>query len=57
MKPSEGIRQCSAWAKPDTETALLTIILPPTIMERQDLCPPCLATAIDDSKKKGKAEQ
>ena len=29
----------------------------PVIMEKQDLCPPCLAIAIDDSKKKGKATQ
>jgi hypothetical protein len=47
-------RRCSSCDKPDSETVLLTIILPPVIMERQDLCPPCLAIAIDDSKKKGK---
>jgi hypothetical protein len=52
-------RQCHSCGKPDSETVLLTIILPPIIMERQDLCPPCLAVAIDDSKKKekGKASQ
>jgi hypothetical protein len=26
-------------------------------MERQDLCPPCLAVAIDDSKKKEKGKE
>jgi hypothetical protein len=38
--------------KPSTETILLTIILPPTIMDKQDLCLPCLAIAIDNSKKR-----
>ena len=59
-QPAEG-RKCFACSKPDTETVLLTIILPPTIMERQELCPPCLAIAIDASKtktkNKGKAAQ
>jgi hypothetical protein len=50
-------RQCYTCGKPDSETLLLEIILPPTIMERQELCPPCLRIAIDDSKKKGKAAQ
>jgi hypothetical protein len=50
-------RQCATCGKPDSETLLLEIILPPTIMERQELCPPCLKQAIDDSKKKGKAAQ
>jgi hypothetical protein len=51
--------QCSTCGKPDTETTLLTIILPPVIMERerQELCGSCLRVAIDDSKKKGKAAQ
>jgi hypothetical protein len=49
------IRKCSACDKPDTETVLLTIILPPIIPKRQDLCPPCLAIAIDNAKKRGKA--
>jgi hypothetical protein len=53
---TEG-RQCATCGKPDGETLLLEIILPPTIMERQELCPPCLRIAIDDSKKKGKAAQ
>jgi hypothetical protein len=48
-------RRCSSCDKPDTETGLLSIILPPVIMERQDLCGPCLKTAIDDSKKLGKS--
>ena len=48
-------RKCSSCDKSDTETGLLSIILPPVIMERQDLCPPCLKQAIDDSKKLGKA--
>lgn len=47
-------RKCYSCDKPDSETVLLTIILPPVIMERQDLCPPCMAIAIDDSKKRGK---
>ena len=51
------IRRCSTCDKPDTEIALLTIILPPVIMERQDLCHDCLKVAIDDSKKSGKAAQ
>jgi hypothetical protein len=50
-------RRCSSCDKPDSETVLLTIILPPVIMERQDLCPPCLRIAIDDSTKKGRAAQ
>jgi hypothetical protein len=51
------LRQCHSCGKPDSETVLLTIILPPTITERQDLCPPCLRIAIDDSAKKGKGAQ
>ena len=47
-------RRCSSCDKPNSETVLLTIILPPVITERQDLCPPCLRVAMDDSKKKGK---
>jgi hypothetical protein len=50
-------RQCNSCGKPDSETVLLTIILPPTIMERQEVCPACIAVIIDDSKKKGKAAQ
>ncbi len=49
-------RQCHSCGKPASETVLLTIILPLVIMERQDFCPPCLAVAIDDSKKKEKGE-
>ena len=57
-KPAETEeRKCFACSKPDSETVLLTIILPPTIMEKQDMCPPCLKLAIDDSSKKGKAAQ
>ena len=44
-------RRCYSCSKPDTESTLLT----PTIMQRIDLCPLCLAIAIDNSKKKGKA--
>jgi hypothetical protein len=51
------VRKCSSCDKPDTEAILLDIILPPTIMERQELCPECLKQAIDDSKKLGKAAQ
>jgi hypothetical protein len=51
------LRRCASCDKPDTEAILLAIILPPTIMERQELCPDCLKTAIDDSKEKGKAAQ
>jgi hypothetical protein len=50
-------RRCYSCDKSDSEAVLLTIILPPVIMERQELCPPCLKVAIDDSKKKGKAAQ
>jgi hypothetical protein len=50
-------RRCYSCDEPDSETVLLTIILPPVIMERQDLCPPCLRIAIDDSNKRGKAAQ
>jgi hypothetical protein len=50
-------RRCSSCDKSDSETVLLSIILPPIINERQDLCPPCLKIAIDDSTKKGKAAQ
>jgi hypothetical protein len=57
MKSRDQGIQCSTCGKPDSETVLRTIILPPTIMERQELCPECLRQAIDDSKKKGKAEQ
>jgi hypothetical protein len=53
MKSSEPTeRQCSACGKPDSETVLLTIILPPLIMERTDLCEPCLSVAISSSKHK-----
>ena len=48
------VRKCYSCDKPDAETVLLTIVLPPVIMEKQDLCPPCLKTAIDDYKKLGK---
>jgi hypothetical protein len=54
---AEEQRRCSSCDKPDSETVLLTIILPPIIKERQDLCPPCLKIAIDDSTEKGKAAQ
>jgi hypothetical protein len=54
---AKGQRRCSSCDKPNSETVLLTIILPPVINERQDLCPPCLRIAIDDSAKKGKAAQ
>jgi hypothetical protein len=50
-------RRCSSCDKPNNETVLLTIILPPVIMEKQNLFPPCLRNAIDDSAKKGKASQ
>jgi hypothetical protein len=50
-------QRCSSCDKPNSETVLLTIILPPVINERQDLCPPCLRIATDDSAKKGKAAQ
>ena len=56
-KDIEEIRKCAICSAPANETVLLTIILPPTIRERQDLCPPCLKTVIDDgrNKEKGKA--
>ncbi len=54
---AEEQRKCFSCDKPDSETFLLEIILPPTIMERQELCPPCLKIAIDDSKKKVKGAQ
>jgi hypothetical protein len=53
----KGIRRCYNCDKPDTEAILFDIILPPTIMERQELCHECLKQAIDDSKKSGKAAQ
>jgi hypothetical protein len=58
-KDIEEIRRCAVCDKPGNETVLLTIILPPTIMERQDMCPPCLKIAIDQSrnKEKGKASE
>jgi hypothetical protein len=46
---AEEQRRCSSCDKPDSETVLLTIILPPVINERQGLCPPCLKIEIDDS--------
>jgi hypothetical protein len=42
-------RKCCSCDKPDSETILFTIILPPVIMEKQDLSRPCLAVAIDNS--------
>ena len=54
---AEEQRRCSSCDKPDSETVLLTIILPPTNTERQELCPSCLRIVIDDSAKKGKAAQ
>jgi hypothetical protein len=56
-KNKEEIRRCAVCSIPDGEALLLTIILPPTIREKQDLCPPCLKQIIDDSKKLGKALQ
>lgn len=50
-------RKCYSCDKPNSETILFTIILPPVILEKQDLCPPCLADVIDNSKKKGKMIQ
>jgi hypothetical protein len=47
-------RKCYSCDKPDSETVLFTIILPPVILEKQDLCPPCLAVAIDFLKRKVK---
>jgi hypothetical protein len=41
-------RKCCSCDKPDSEI-LFTIILPPVIMEKQDLSRPCLAVAIDNS--------
>ena len=41
----------------EIDVALLTIIIPPIIMEKQDLCHDCLALAIDSSRKSGKAAQ
>jgi hypothetical protein len=56
-KEIKEIRKCAVCSTPDSEALLLTIILPPTIRERQELCPPCLKQAIDDSKKLGKGAQ
>ena len=50
-------RKCYSCNKPDSETVLFTIILPPIIQEKQDLCSPCLAVAINHSKEKGKMIQ
>src|SRR5688572_19621094 len=53
-KNKEEIRRCAICSVPDGDALLLTIILPPTIRERQELCPSCLKQVIDDSKKLGK---
>lgn len=53
---SEEVRRCYQCDKPNTEVAILTISLPPTII-KQDLCHDCLKQAIDNSKKLGKAAQ
>jgi hypothetical protein len=50
-------RKCYSYDKPHGDTVLLTIILPPVIMEKQDLCAPCLAVATVNSMKKGKMTQ
>jgi hypothetical protein len=57
MSESEGAeiedqQRCSTCDKPNTETALFHILLPPLITERGTyLCKPCLMVAIDNSKK------
>jgi hypothetical protein len=53
----EGERNCSSCGKSETQAILFRIVLPPTIRTPTELCEPCLKTAIDDSKKKGKASQ
>jgi hypothetical protein len=53
----EGERNCSSCGRSETDVTLFNILLPPLIKERTDLCSPCLKTAIDDSKKSGKASQ
>jgi hypothetical protein len=53
----EKTRYCSNCERSEIDVALLTIILPPIIMEKQDLCHDCLALAIDSSRKSGKAAQ
>jgi hypothetical protein len=40
IKAEAEQRRCYSYDKPSTETILLTIVLPPTIIEKQDLCPP-----------------
>jgi hypothetical protein len=52
IKAEAEQRRCYSYDKPSTETILLTIILPPTIMDKKDLCLPCLAIAIDISNKR-----
>jgi hypothetical protein len=59
MSESEGAEiekedqpRCSTCDKPNTDTALFHILLPPLITERGTyLCRPCLMVAIDNSKK------
>lgn len=57
MTKEEEIRYCSNCDRSSIDVTLLTIILPPIIMEKQDLCHDCLALAIDSSRKSGKAAQ
>lgn len=51
------VRRCSQCDQPESEIGLLLILLPPIITGTpQLLCPPCLKSCINNSKK-GKAMQ
>ena len=48
----DGKRECAGCGKPASDLGLFSIILPPLIKERTNLCKPCLVIAIDHSRKK-----
>lgn len=56
-KENKDIQYCSNCSRSSIDVALLTVILPPIIMEKQDLCHDCLSLAIDSSRNLGKTNQ
>lgn len=56
-KEDKDLQYCSNCNRSSLDVTLLTIILPPIIMEKQDLCHDCLSLTIDNSRKLGKAEK
>jgi len=50
-------KTCSQCGQPETDSLqIVSIILPPTINKRINVCRPCLRILIDDSVEKNKAK-